>query len=118
MRSGQHFLVDSELEKTRHKTFSNAMQNIKTTIINGTEGKFFNNIKRAIRLNQAFGFILKEIEDERFRYFYAHENDTQLERSNLLCTKEDLAKLKDLIDKINLNGLCSREKLNTKWRFY
>ena len=34
-----------------------------------------------------------------------------------LCTKDDLAKLKDLI-KTDYIGFCDRERVNTTWRFY
>ena len=42
----------------------------------------------------AFGFILKNIEDGGFTYFYAHENNTLQDRSKLVCTHDDLANLK------------------------
>ena len=63
----------------------------------------------------SFGFILKNIEDLGFRYFYAHEINTLLDRSKLVCTHDYLAKLKNKTDVI---GSCNRERMNTKWRFY
>ena len=65
-----------------------------------------------------FGFILKNIEDGGFRYFYAHENNTLLDRSKLVCTHDDLVKLKDFLNKTDVIQSCSRERMNTKWRFY
>ena len=79
---------------------------------------FFNNLKCAAKVNLAFGFILKNIEDGGFRYFFAHENNTPLDRSKLVCTHYDLAKLKDFLNKTNIIESCSRERMNTKWRFY
>ena len=69
-------------------------------------------------MNLALGFILKNIEDGRFRYFYAHENNTLLDRSKLVCTHDDLAKLKDFLIKTDVIESCSRERMNTKWRFH
>ena len=69
-------------------------------------------------MNLAFGFILKNIEDGSFRYFYAHENNTLLDRSKLVCTNDDLAKLKDFLNRTDIIESCSRKKKNTKWRFY
>ena len=66
----------------------------------------------------AFGFVLKSIEDGGFRYFYAHENNTPLDRSKLVCTHDDLAKLEDFLNKTDVIESCSRERMNTKWRFY
>ena len=79
---------------------------------------FFNNLKCAAKVNLAFGFLLKNIEDGGFRYFYAHENITLLDRSKLVCTHDDLAKLKDLLNKTDVIQPCSRERMNKKWRLY
>ena len=69
-------------------------------------------------MNLAFGFILNNIEDGGFRDYYAHENNTLLSRSKLLCTHDDLAKLEDFFNKTDVIESCSRERLNTKWKFY
>ena len=79
---------------------------------------FFNNLKCAARVNLAFGFILKIIEDGGFRHFYAHENNTLLDRSKLVCIHDDLTKMKDFFNKTDVIESCSRERRNTKWRFY
>ena len=118
LRSCQHFLVDSELERARHKVFSYAVENLNETIVKEKLDHFFNNLKCAAKVNLAFGFILKNIEDGGFRYFYAHENNTLLDRSKLVCTHDDLAKFKDFLNKADVIKSCSRERTNTKWRFY
>ena len=69
------------------------------------------------KVNIAFGFILKNIENGRFRYFYAHDNNTVLDRSKFVCTKDDLTKLKEILNKTGVIKSCSRKRMNTKWRF-
>ena len=69
LRSCQHFLVDSELERARHKVFKNAVETLNETSVNEKLHHFFNNLKCAAKVNLAFGFILKYIEDGWFRYF-------------------------------------------------
>ena len=114
LRSCQHFLVDSDLERARHKVFNYAVETL-----NGTIWLFFlKNLKCAPKLNLAFGFILKSIEDGGFRYFYAQENNTLLDRSNLVCTHDDLAKLKEFLNETDVIESCSRERMIKKWRFY
>ena len=73
LRSCQLFLVDSELERARHKVFNYAVETLNETIVNEKLDHFLNNLKSAAKVNLAFGFILKNIEDGRFRYIYAHE---------------------------------------------
>ena len=75
-------------------------------------------MKSAAKVNLAFGFILKNIEDGGLRYFYAHENNTLLDRSKLVCTHDDFAKLKDFFNQTDVIESCSRERMNTEWKFY
>ena len=65
--SCQHFLVDSELERARHKVFNYAVESLHETIVNEKLDHFFNNLKCAAKVNLALGFILKIIEDGGFR---------------------------------------------------
>ena len=65
--SCQLFLVDSELERARHKVFNYAVETLNETIVNERLDHFFNNLKYAAKVNLAFGFILKNIEDGGFR---------------------------------------------------
>ena len=118
LRSCQPFLEDSKLERARQKVFNYAIQNLNAEIVDEKLDLFLNNLKCAAKVNLGFGFILKNIEDEGFRYFYAHENNTLLDRSKLVYTRDDLAKLKDFLNKTDVIESCSREKLKTKWRFY
>ena len=118
LRSCQHFLVDSEFERARHKVFNYAVETLNETIVNEKVDHFFKNLKCAAKVCLAFGFILKDMEDGRFRYFYAHENNTLLDRSKLVCTHDDLANLKDFLNQTGVIDSCRRERMNTKWRFY
>ena len=71
LRCCQLFWVDSELEKARHKVFNYAVETLNETIVNDKLDHFFNKFKSAAKVNLAFGFILKDIEDGGIRYFYA-----------------------------------------------
>ena len=118
LRSCQHFSVDSELERATHKVFNYAVETINETIVNEKLDHFFNNLKCVAKVNLAFGFILKNIEHGGFRYFYAHENNTLLDRSKLVCTHDDSANLKAFFNKTDVIECCSQERTNTKWSFY
>ena len=118
LRFCQQFSVDSELERSIHKVFNYSVETLNETIVSEKIDHFFNNLKCAAKVNLAFGFILKNIEDGGFRYLYAHENSTLLDRSKLVCTHDDLAKLKDFLNQTDVIKSCSQERMNTKWRFY
>ena len=57
LHSRQHFLVDSELERKRHKVFNYAVQALKEAVVNEKLDHFFNTLKCAAKVNLAFGFI-------------------------------------------------------------
>ena len=92
LRSCQHFLVDSELERAR-RSIQLCYREPKRRNCRRKVGHFFNNLKCAAKVNLAFGFILKNIENGGFRYSYAHENNSLMDRSKLVCTRDKLAKL-------------------------
>ena len=52
------------------------------------------------------------------RYFYAHENNTIMERAKLVCRQVDMTNLEDRMQKMDMFDLCTRQRANTKWKFY
>ena len=105
--------MHSELEMARHKVFNYAVETLNETIVNEKLDRSFNFLKCAAQVKQvnlAFGFILKNIEDGVFRYLYAHKNNTLLDRFKLVSTRDDLAKLKDILNKTDIIESCSRER--------
>ena len=65
-----------------------------------------------------FGFVLRKTEDGMCRYFYAHENNTTMERSKLVCTQADMTNLKNRMQEMDIFDICTQERPNTKWKFY
>ena len=118
LQAFQHFLVDSELEKGRHRVFNFAMSTFDNSLNNKKLDLVFNGLKCAAKVNLAFGFVLKNFEDRSCRYFYAHENKTLMERSKLVCTPDDITNLKEKLQKMDIVDLCTRERANNKWKFY
>ena len=116
--SCHNFLADSEFERARYKFFNYAVETSNEIIVNEKLHHVFNNLKCAAKVNLAFDFILKNIEFGVFRYVYAHENSTLLDRSKLVCFRDDLAKLNDFLSKTDVMEFCSRDRMKTKWRFY
>ena len=92
-------------------TFDNSLINQKLHLV-------FKGLECAAKVNLAFGFALKNVEDGSCRYFYAHENNTLMERSKLVCTPDDIPNLKDKLQKMDIVDLCTRERANTKWKLY
>ena len=76
LQACQHFLVDSELEKGRHRVFNFALSIFGNSLINKKLDLVFKGPKCAAKANLAFGFVLKNVEAGSCRYFYAHKNNT------------------------------------------
>ena len=69
LRACQHFLVDSQLEKGRQRVFNFALDSFSAEKINSKLDYVFQQLKCAAKINLAFGFVLKNIEDASCRYF-------------------------------------------------
>ena len=78
----------------------------------------FDSLKCAAELNKSFGFALKNVEGRNCSYYYAHQNNTLLERCKLVATTEDLTKIKNPQNNTDIIESCSRERANIKWKFY
>ena len=85
--------------------------------INEKLKQVFGNLNCAAKINLAPGFILRNVDTDEYRYFYAHENNNFFESSYLFCSKGDLVSLQDRLEKMDLVETCAQEKANTKWRY-
>ena len=77
----------------------------------------FEKFNCAAKINLSLGFILRNVDTDEYRYFYAHENNTFFEKSHLLCSKGDIVSLQDTVEKMDLIETCAQEWANTKWRY-
>ena len=118
MESWKHFLTDTEMENGRHRVFNFAMSFFDMSLLNDKLDYVFKELKCAAKVNLAFGFVFKNVEDGSCRYFNAHENNTVMERSKLVCTQADKTNLKDRLQKMDIVYIYTRKRTNTKWKFY
>ena len=118
LESCKHFLTDTEIENGRHRVFNFAMSSFDMSLLNDKLDYVFKELKCAAKVNLAFEFVLKNVEDGSCRYFYAHENNAVMERSKLVCTQADMTNLKDRMQKMDIVDISTRERSNTKWKFY
>ena len=118
LQSCRHFLVDFEIQKGTHSVFNFAVINLTAQVIEEKLDRVLDKPKCVAKLNLALGFILKNIEDGKFRYFYAHENNTLLEQSKFVSNKDDMEKLKEIWKKTDVIESCTKARSNTKWRFF
>ena len=118
LESCRHLLTDTEMENGRHRVFNFVMSSFDMSLLNNKLDYVFKELKCAAKVNFAFQFVLKNVEDEICGYFYAHENHTFMKKSKLVCTQADMTNLKDRMQKIDIVHICTRERTNTKWKFY
>ena len=107
LQSCRHSLVDSEIQKGRHSVFNFAVNNLTAQVIEEKLDRVLDKLKCVAKLNLTLGFILKNIEDGKFRYFYAYENNTLLEQSKLVSNKDDMTKLKEILKKTDVIESCT-----------
>ena len=102
----------------RDRVFNFSMSSFNISLLNDKLDYVFKELKCAAKITAVSRFVLKNIEDGMCRYFYAHENNTMLDRSKLVCTQADMTNLKNRMQKKDIADVCTRERANTKWKFY
>ena len=109
LQSCRHFLVDSEIQKGRHSVFNFVVNRLTAQVIDEKLDRVLDKLKCVAKLNLALGFILKNIEDAKFRFFNAHENNTLLEQSKLVSNKDHMVKLKKIFKKTDVIESCTKK---------
>ena len=107
----QHFLVDSEFVRSRQHVLNFASTNVTRKILREKFQQYFECLHCAAKVNLALGFVLRNVEDGNYRYFYAHEKILLLERSLLIANKEDMAEFQQRPDDLDIVELSTRENL-------
>ena len=118
LQSCRHFLVDSEIQKGRHSEFKFVGNNLTAQVIEAKLDRVLDKLKCVAKPNWALGFILKNTEDGKFGYFYAHENNALLKQSEFVSRKDDLAKLKEVLKKTDVIESCTKGRSNTMWKSF
>ena len=113
----QHFFDNTEMENGRHRVFNFKLSKLDPSEINEKLKQVFEKLICAAKVNLYLGFILRNVDTDEYRYFYAHENNTFFEKSHLICSKGDLVSLQDRVEKKHLIETCAQERANTKWRY-
>ena len=113
----QHLLDDMHAEHGRQEVFNFNLSNLDTKEINEKLNEVFAKLNCAAKINIAFGFLLQNIETNDYRYFYPHENNLLLDRTFLLCNRNDLLNIQNEIEKLDLFETCTQDCQNSKWRF-
>ena len=118
LQSCRHFRVDSEIQEGRHSVFNFFVNNLTAQVIEEKLDRVLDKLKSVAKVNKTLGFILRNIEDWKLGYFYAHENNTLLEQSKLVSNKDDMKKLKEILKKTDVIESCAKERSITNWRFF
>ena len=93
------------------------MSKLDTKIINEKLEEIFNKLDSITKIKITLGFVLRNVTTGKYRFYYAHENNTMFEKSHLLSTKADLIEILGKVEKFDIVEQCIQERLNTKWRF-
>ena len=93
----------------------NGKQRVWNFVMNTRDSKYLlekldivlDSLKCAAKLNLAFGFALKNVEDGSCRYNYGYENITLLERSKHVATTEEYTTVKIILSNTAVIESCT-----------
>ena len=67
---------------------------------------------------KVFNYTVETLNERIVNEKLDHFSNTLKREAKVNCTRDDLAKLKDFLNKADVIESCSPERTNTKWRFY
>ena len=111
-----HFLVDSKFVRGRQHVFNFASTNVTPKILREKIQQVFELLHCAPEVSLALVFVLRNVEDGSYRFFYAHENCLLLERLLLTANKEDMTEIQQRLDDLNVVELSTMGRSSTKWK--
>ena len=76
----------------------------------------YENQQQSFKINLSFGFVLQHVDTEELRYFRAYSNDTILDVSFTVSTREDLEFLIQRLSEIDIMSEVTKNRPNIKWR--
>ena len=94
------------------------MSSFINSFINEKVEHVYRQLKYAAKVNLAFKFVLRNLENGTCSYFYAHQNFTIMDKSKLFCLQGDRANLIEKLRKVDIVDHCTRERANSKWKYY
>ena len=71
--SCKHFSVDSEMKNGRHRVYNFARDTLALKYLLEKLDVVFDSLNCVAKVNVALGFVLRNVEDESCRYYYAHK---------------------------------------------
>ena len=112
----QYFLVDFEFVAGRQHFFNFASTIVTPKFLQKKIQQVLESLHCAAKVNLELGFVLREVEDGSYRFFYAHENSLLLERSLLIANKEDMTEFQPRLDDLKNMELSTRKRSSTQWK--
>ena len=98
------------MQNGRHRVFNFAMNLLDAHTLSQKLDTKYKKLKCAAKLNVAFSFVLENVEDGTSLYYYAHENNTLMQRSKFVSTKENLVKIKNVLSNTDVFGAFTKNE--------
>ena len=109
LETWKNYIVTSEMKKGRNQVFNFPRDIRDAHTLNQKLDTVFEKLKSAAKLNVAPCFLLKNVEDGICQFYYAHENNTSMERSKLVATKEDLETISNVMSSAGFIEACTNK---------
>ena len=109
--------MDSELNRGRQRVLKFASNDITPSFLQDLCMDAFRNLNWAAKVNFALGFVLRNVEEGSYCYYYAREKTILLEKSLLLAKNDGLLDVHKKLGDLNLVERSARKRSSTKWKF-
>ena len=114
----KHFLVNSELHKSRQHVLNFASNYIHPTFLKDKLQHAFESLNCAAKIFKALRFVVCNVEGGNYRYLFAHDNNLVLERSQHIAKERTFLELQKSVNDLNIVELSVGERSSTNWKFF
>jgi G:T-mismatch repair DNA endonuclease (very short patch repair protein) len=90
--------------------------NIDITTMMGYIRYIYSQENKSFKLNFSFGYILKHIETQRYRFFKPYGNQSVLPKPFLIENRQDIGKLENVLEQMDFIQHILLQRESTKWK--
>ena len=117
LKASSHFLRYTEDARTKSTIYNFPLKELSTSDLREHLKLILSNLPCAAKVNFAFGFVLRDITEDVYRYHHAADNSTVFEKPFVLSNQADIDFVLDMLPDEDIFQMMVKDRPSTNWKF-